>query len=129
VRLKPILLILGVVFVLLLGWIYFPVLTKYRNLKIEEEAITKQIEELDGKIAKLREEKRLLEQDREYLEKVVRDELGLVKPGEVVYKFVKDYLPLKKPEIPLQIQARFGEAAADGNINVPPGEQIPATAA
>jgi len=81
----------GFVVILVLGWIYFPVLTKYRNLKTEEELVEAQIRDLDQKIEKLRIEKKLLESDSTYIEKVVRDELGLVKPGEIVYKFVEDY--------------------------------------
>lgn len=88
---KAILFAIVTVVILALGWLYFPVLTRYRNLKTEEEGIEAKIQDLDQKIEKLRVEKKLLETDPKYLEKVVRDELGLVKPGEVVYKFVEDY--------------------------------------
>ncbi len=74
--------------------VYFPVLTRYRNLKLEEEALDARITELDKKIKVLSEERELLKNDRDYIEKVIRQELGLVKPGEIVYKFVTE--PIKK---------------------------------
>ena len=45
-----------------------------------------QIEMLQAKNEKLRQEKQLLEQDPVYLEKVAREKMGLVRQGEVVYK-------------------------------------------
>jgi len=75
---------------LLFAWIYMPVLSRYRDLKFEEDDMVEKIEALDQHIEALSEEKKLLEEDKEYLEKVVRDELGMVKPGEIVYKFIKD---------------------------------------
>lgn len=76
--------VIGVIFY----WIYLPVLTRYRDLKFEEEKIVRELDELNRKIIVLEEEKNLLKNDMTYLEKVIRDELGLVKPGETVYKFV-----------------------------------------
>ena len=59
-------------------------------MKSEQEELQKKLADLDKKMEGLVEEKKLLETDPEYLEKVVRQELGLVKPGEVVYKFVEE---------------------------------------
>ena len=83
-------LIIAIVVIVLALWIYLPVLTKYRELKIQEEQMDRQITDLDTKIKALQEEKDLLKNDVRYLEKVIRDELGLVKPGETVYKFVSE---------------------------------------
>lgn len=74
-------------------WIYLPVLTKYRELKSQEERMSREIAVLDQKIAALEEERELLRNDVSYLEKVIRDELGFAKPGETVYKFVEDESP------------------------------------
>ncbi|MCM8775231.1 MAG: septum formation initiator family protein [Candidatus Omnitrophica bacterium] len=82
-----------VIVLILFFWIYFPVLSRYRELKIEEEKITQELEDLDRKIRALTEERNLLRNDVTYLEKVVREELGLVKPGEIVYKLVPDETP------------------------------------
>ena len=77
-------------------WAYMPTLSKYRDLKIQQEEIERKIQALDKKIQRLAEERHLLKNDKEYLEKIIRDQLGLVKPGEIVYKFVTEE-PAKEP--------------------------------
>ena len=89
-----ILLWIAVVVLILFFWIYFPTLSRYRDLNFQQEDMEQQVKKLDAKISQLSDERELLKNDRGYLEKVIRDELGLVKPGEVVYKFVKDDSPL-----------------------------------
>jgi len=84
-------------FFLIFFWIYFPSWSRYRELKIEEEHLKTRLDEVNLKIESLTEEKDLLKNDLEYLERVIRDELGLVKPGELVYQFVsKDEVQDKK---------------------------------
>ena len=73
---------------LLLYWIYFPSVSRYRELKLEEEKLTKRIEEIDSQIKTLSNERNLLQTDVTYLEKVIREELGFVKPGEIVYELI-----------------------------------------
>jgi cell division protein FtsB len=80
----------GIVALIIFFWVYFPTLSRYRELKIEEEGMDKQIKVYEKSIRALEEEKHLLKNDPEYLEKVIRDELGLVRPGEIVYKFVPE---------------------------------------
>ncbi len=52
--------------------------------------MAQELASVDEKIKLLQEERDLLKNDVTYLEKVIRDELGLVRPGETVYKFVSD---------------------------------------
>jgi cell division protein FtsB len=73
---------------LILCWIYLPSITRYRELKSEEERLTQKIREIDEKIKVLADERHLLQTDVAYLEKVIREELGFVKPGEIVYELV-----------------------------------------
>lgn len=73
-----------------LAIVYLPSYTKYQELKREDEKLAENIESLQNENIQLREEARLLQTDIQYLEKVLREELGLVKPGEVIYKFVRD---------------------------------------
>ncbi len=80
----------AIIILILFFWIYFPVLSHYRDLRIQEDKLSRDLAELDAKIRALTEEKNLLLHDVEYLEKVIRDEMGLVKPGEIVYKLVPD---------------------------------------
>jgi len=92
---------IGIVLILggLLVWFYLPPLSRYHDLKIEEQRVKKQIEILDEKMLKMEEERDLLKNDVEYLEKVVREQLGLVKPGEVAYKFVETENPKTEKQI------------------------------
>lgn len=80
----------GLIIFSLLVFVYFCAqgLRDIYNLKKEKEKI-----ELNNQ--KLREEnmrlanqiKKIKDNDREEIEKIVREELGLIKKGEVVYKF------------------------------------------
>ncbi|MBI3313728.1 MAG: septum formation initiator family protein [Candidatus Omnitrophica bacterium] len=87
--------------ILLFFWLYFPTLSRYRELKIEEETIKRELAQVNEKIRELSKERDLLKNDLTYLEKVIRDELGLVKPGEIVYKFVHDTIKPSASPSPL----------------------------
>lgn len=82
----------GIFILILFFWIYFPAISHYRELKMQQDLIEKELKTLDQKIQELTEERRLLESDKSYIEKVIREQMGLVRPGEVVYKFVQDKL-------------------------------------
>lgn len=79
--------------VLILCWIYLPSITRYRELKSEEERLNQKIREIDAQIKVLADERHLLQTDVAYLEKVIREELGFVKPGEIVYELVTQKNP------------------------------------
>ena len=74
--------------ILVLCWIYLPSFSRYHELKQEEEKLNKRIQEIDTQIRSLTDEKYLLQNDVAYLEKVIREELGFVKPGEIIYKMI-----------------------------------------
>ncbi len=57
-----------------------------QDLKQKNLDYKRQLEQLQQKSAELKEEKRLLENDPVYLEKVAREKMGLIREGEVVYK-------------------------------------------
>jgi len=60
-----------------------------RNMKLEEEI--RRDEEI---LRHLRLKQERLLNDSRYVEKIAREELGLAKPGETVFKFVDDPTPL-----------------------------------
>ena len=68
---------------------YFPSYSRYRELKIEAEKLEAQVQVLQKQIEALQKEKQLIKTDKNYLETVIRKELGFVEPGEVVYEFEK----------------------------------------
>jgi len=83
--------------VLILCWIYLPSITRYRELRLEEEHLNQKIQEIDAQIKNLADERHLLQTDVAYLEKVIREELGFVKPGEIVYELVTKKNPSNPP--------------------------------
>ncbi|HOW58516.1 MAG TPA: septum formation initiator family protein [Candidatus Omnitrophota bacterium] len=98
--LKKVLVFLAIATVIFLiaCWVYLPSITRYRELKLEEEKINKKIQEIDAQIKALTDERSLLQSDIVYLEKVIREELGFVKPGEIVYELVTQKHPSNSPE-------------------------------
>ncbi|MBO8127099.1 MAG: septum formation initiator family protein [Firmicutes bacterium] len=80
------LLLLGAVAVLAAGLLfgYLSGLVKIVQLRASISGAQKEIAAIKVEIAKLEEEKALVESP-EYVEKVAREKLGLVKPGEVKY--------------------------------------------
>ncbi|MBI4115494.1 MAG: septum formation initiator family protein [Candidatus Omnitrophica bacterium] len=88
----------GVALLILFAFLYLPGLSRYQELRLEEERLGRELAQLDKQIQNLQEEKELLEKDQDYLEKVIREELGLVKPGEMIYKLVPEKEPTEPPE-------------------------------
>ena len=75
-------------FALLTLIFFLPSYTQMQDLKHKNQEYEHQIQDLARKNIKLKEEKRLLNEDPEYFEKVAREKMGLVKENEVIYKFV-----------------------------------------
>jgi cell division protein FtsB len=89
-RLTPLWLL---ILILILAIIYLPGLSKYLKLKRKDRDLEQEIARLKSEIARIQEEEHLLKTDLTRLEQVIREELGLVKPGEVVYRVVEEELP------------------------------------
>ena len=70
--------------------IFLPGFTKYQDLKERNRALEKRIKELQDKNLALQEEQERLQTDESYLESAVRQKLGVVKKGEVVYRLVPE---------------------------------------
>ena len=88
----------GLFLILFVGTIiYMPGTTKYLKLKRKESELTNEITRLNKDIKQLKEEERLLKTDVSRLEQVAREELGLVKPGEIVVKVVEEEAPANNP--------------------------------
>ena len=76
--------------------VFLPSYTQMQDLKQKNKDYEERIKQLVGKNKELIEERRLLEQDPVYLEKVAREKMGLVREGEVVYKLVPVSAEIKK---------------------------------
>lgn len=70
----------------ILGWFYTPGFLKLRKCSLSLHRYEKEIKELKIKNKELEKEKELLENDLFTIEKLGRNELDLVKEGEIVYK-------------------------------------------
>lgn len=71
------------------------------HLKQEQEEMTKRFAALQQENEQLKREIEALRNDRQYLETLARRDFGLVKPNEVVYRFMTSLSTAK----PLQPQA------------------------
>ena len=78
-----------IVIVLFIG-IYLPGYSRHQELRDKEVYMMNEIERLRQSNVELRKEINLLESDLAHLEKVMRNEMRLVKPGEVIYKIVEE---------------------------------------
>lgn len=70
--------------------IYLPGISKYLSLKRKQAQLSEEIKRLENEIESLRQEEHLLTTNMAHLEEVMRSELGLVKPGEVIYRIVEE---------------------------------------
>ena len=84
--LKNAFLLFAVAFVVLVAFV--PTFSRVQDLKQRDLEYQRHINELEREHAKLKKEKRLLEDDPVYLEKVAREKMGLIREGEVVYQIM-----------------------------------------
>ncbi len=66
--------------------IFIPGYTKLLSLKNENRNLAQQIKHLKRTNQGLEKELNLLAEDKEYIEKIAREKLGLTKEGEIIYK-------------------------------------------
>jgi len=80
---------LAVVFILLPLYSVFGErgLLHLQRLRNEKKALDEKILYLQEENQKMRDRTYRIQHDERYLEKIVREELGWVKPGEIVYRF------------------------------------------
>jgi len=68
--------------------LFMPSYTKMQDLRSRNEHYKKQMEDLKLEQARLAEEERRLKDDPEYRERVIRQNMGVMKKGEVIYRVV-----------------------------------------
>jgi len=66
--------------------IYLPGYSRLQYLKTKNEQLESRIRDLESANRALEVEKYRLEHDPEYIERVARDRLGVVKEGEIIFK-------------------------------------------
>lgn len=65
-------------------YVYLPAANRLSDMMNELKIITTEAESTVAKVAKLSAEKKALENDPLYLEKVIRTDLRMVRPGEIL---------------------------------------------
>lgn len=75
---------------LAIGYFFWPQFVKHEELKRTEKSLQTRVESEEVKNMRLRREENDLKTNPNYVEKVAREKLGLVKPGELIYKFEED---------------------------------------
>lgn len=69
--------------------VFLPSYQRMQDLKQKNRDYELRMQELVRENSRLTEEKKLLEEDPVYLEKVAREKMGLIKEGEVIYRFTE----------------------------------------
>lgn len=69
---------------------FFNEISKVYFLKNENKRIEKSIEDLEARNRAYREEIKALKQDERYLEKILREELGMIKDKEKIFRFKEE---------------------------------------
>jgi len=77
-------------FTIIILVVFLPSYAKMQDLRQRNLEYKTQFDQFTQGNQKLREEKKRLEVDPAYLEKVAREKMGLVREGEVVYKIVPE---------------------------------------
>ncbi len=73
-----------------LALIFFNEISKVYFLKSENKRIEKDIENLETQNSAYKEEIKALKQDKRYIEKMLREELGMIKDKEKIFKFKEE---------------------------------------
>lgn len=83
VKQSSFLIVMGILLV-----VFFPGYAKMQELRQKNRDLEENIKKLQAENLKFSQERERLEKDPEYLERVGREKLGIVKKGEVVYRVV-----------------------------------------
>jgi len=70
--------------------IFLPGYTKLNDLKVKNARLGEQVLKLKEENKELTEEQKKLREDLLYIEKVAREELGLARDGEIIYKIEEE---------------------------------------
>ncbi|HOD11917.1 MAG TPA: septum formation initiator family protein [Candidatus Omnitrophota bacterium] len=70
--------------------LFLPSYTKMQDLRSRNDQYEQQIVQLKKDRERLLEEERRLRDDPEYQEKIIRQEMGVIRKGEVIYRVVPE---------------------------------------
>lgn len=70
-----------------IGFLFLSEISKLDRLKKQNETLTERIDTISSQNEDYKDKIRAMKTDMRYVEKVIREELGMIKEGEKVYKF------------------------------------------
>jgi cell division protein FtsB len=79
-----------VLFVILIVGLFSPKVRQLRDLEAREQRLREEVELEKELLRHLQTKQERLRTDPRFVEKIAREELGLAKPGETVFKFIDD---------------------------------------
>jgi len=82
--------ILLFVFAFVILMMFMPTFSRMQDIKQKDLEYQARISELELENKRLKVERRLLEDNPDYLEKVAREKMGLIRAGEVVYQLTPE---------------------------------------
>lgn len=80
--------------------LFYPKIQQYRDLRQQETQRREEVRIEEEMLRYLKAKQERLKSDPRFAEKIAREELGLAKPGETVFKFVDDPPTNARPRRP-----------------------------
>jgi len=73
--------------IIVTGFVFLSEKSKLDHLKKQNDAITERIDDISKQNEDYRDKIKAMKKDTRYVEKVIREELRMIKEGEKIYKF------------------------------------------
>lgn len=70
--------------------VFVPPLQQYRVLRQRERALEEEVRRREQRLNELKRQQYRLQTDPAFVEKIAREEFGLARPGEVIFKFTEE---------------------------------------
>jgi len=85
--------VLGILAVILTLRLFVPEIRQYQEVQRKKAAIEEEIRLEEKMLAHLKRQQERLQNDPRFVERIAREELGLAKPGETVFRFIDEVAP------------------------------------
>ncbi len=73
--------------------LFLPLMEKQQQLRAREDELRRDIQRAGEELRMLRLKQQKLQDDPRFVERIAREDLGYVKPGETLFRFVDDDPP------------------------------------
>ncbi|NCA82904.1 MAG: septum formation initiator family protein [Opitutae bacterium] len=73
--------------------LFLPLIEQQKALRAREDEVRQDIQREAEQLRMLKMKQEKLQEDRRFIEKIAREDLGYAKPGETVFRFVDEEAP------------------------------------